>query len=243
MERERISSEAQGVLRPERPEIRSALPYSPKFGCAIAIIALVIATLLGTYLVHTGLEQNRQIDGFTAGNPLALPVDYSSPEEMVILRAKLEHFASEAEAGREVAISLSTQDINDLIGHEDRLFELRGKVVFTGISDALEARISLPMRTVFQGGRHRWLNGDIRLQPALRDDLVTLDVVSLNPDHGAAPDGFVSLLRSILSEYGNYLRPYADDKRLGPVFASINRVELEAGQVWVHSRGVRGGRR
>ncbi len=234
MDRERISTQEQGPLR---PEIRSDLPYSPKFGCAIGIIGLVIAILLGTYLVHTGLEQNRQIDGFTGDSALDLAVAYSSPEGIATLRAKLDHFVSEAEAGREVTVDLSTQDINDLIGHEDRLFELREKIVFTEISDALEARISLPMRSL-RRGRHRWLNGNIRLAPALRDGLVTLDVVSLDPDRGSAPDGFVSLLRSILSEYGNYLRPYSDDPRLGPVFASIDRIELEPGQVRVHSRGI-----
>jgi hypothetical protein len=218
-----------------RPEIRSPLPYSPKFGCAIGIVALIMGALLATYFIHTGMEQNRQINRFASEDRAPLNKVYSNPERISELSAGLKHFETEIRAGREASLTLSAQDLNDWIGHEDRLFELRDIVVFTEITDVLEARVSMPMRRFPPWKPYRWLNGTMRFRPTIRDGVLVLDIVSLDSERGPVPDGFLAFLR----KNGDFLIPYRNDKDLGPVFNTIDRVELEPGEIRVHSTGIR----
>lgn len=227
-----MAPETDPPVDPQQAVIRSPLPYSPKFGCAIGLLCITVMTFLGAYFIYTGFEQNRRIDEFTVEKAAPPPVTYSDAERVDELRRSLQAFAGAVQRGESAELALTAQDLNDLIGHESILFDLREVVVFTGIGDALEARISLPMRTLFRRGRFRYLNGSARFRPVLGKDRVGLEMVEVRSDDGSVPAGFAEFIAT----NADFLRPYLDNPEIGPVLRSIDAAELASGEIRLHSR-------
>lgn len=130
-------------------------------------------------------------------------------------------------------MELSAADLNDLIGHEDRLFDLRPMIAFTEIGQqTVKARIAFPMQTLFQGGKLRYLNATAEFLPQVEDEQLMLKIVGLKPDAGGAvPEGFLNFISGNV----NLMAPFREDKQLGPVLKRIKSISHQNGSLLVRT--------
>lgn len=204
-------------------------------GCMIGIVALIVFALVATWAAYTGYQQNKAIDTFTQPAPLTLPYTAGTPDEVVALRHRVRSFGNSAKTGESPTLKLSLQDLNDLIHHEDLLIDLRKMIVFDEIGEGtVNGRVALPMQTLFQGGKLRYLNGSIAIQPSVESGQIMLKVVSLTPDTGTTiPEGFFDYF----SDNVNFIAAYRDDKQLSPIFERIRKVSVEDDHILVETHG------
>lgn len=200
-------------------------------GCLIGFTCLIVFTLLASWAAYTGYQQNKQIDTFTVEQPTDLGVTYRSPTEVFAVRDRVRQFGSDAVEGKTVELRLSAADLNDVIGHEEKLFDFRKMIVVTGISDVIEARVSLPMKTVFRGGVFRYLNGTALIKPSVREGQALLEIAKLTSDNGAIPEGFSHFIAGNL----NMIAMFRDDKIIGPALQQITSMTLEGGFLLVRA--------
>ena len=194
---------------------------------------LVVFGLLSIWTVYTGYQQNKEIGKFTQPEPADLRVTYRDVDAVVAVRKRIREFGKSTIEGTEPSISLSVDDLNDLIGHEDRLFELRKVLAFTEIGRTVKARVALPLQTIFQGGRLRYLNATMDFHPFVEEGQPMLKIVALTPDEGGeVAEGFLNYL----SDNYNFLAQFKEDKKLRPIFERVESITMDDGKVVVQAR-------
>ncbi len=199
---------------------------SPTPGCFIGIAGLVVFGLITIWTVYTGYTQNKKIEQFTSYEQADLGVEYRDEDTIIGLRHRVREFGKDP-AG---TLELSVADLNDLIGHEDRLFDFRKMIAIQEIGETVTARIAFPMQTLFQGGKLRYLNGTAELDPRMEDGQLMLKIVDLKPDVGGeVPEGFLNFISGNV----NLIAPFRDDKQMGPVLKRLQSVSTENGRVVV----------
>ena len=203
--------------------------FSTRAGCTLGTVFLLVVSTLVCLFVYTGWRQNREIDKFASAEALVFKPQFSAPEQVTATRERFAMFGREVIANRASEIQLSTQDLNDLLGHEPKLFEIRDMIHFTDIKDTVVARISFPMRT-FRRGTFRYLNGTAEFLPVIEKGIIKLNVVSVNSDRGAVPDGFTEMLSE-----SNLLHPYREDEELNPIIERITSTTVQDGKVVLRS--------
>ena len=201
---------------------------SPAPGCLIGIAALTVFVLLAVWTVYTGYTQNKKIARFTQPTPADLQVTYRDPDTVLALRNRVRAFGNDLAQGSHPTMELTVADLNDLIRHEKRLLDLREMIAFTEVGKALEARIALPMQTLFQGGRLRYLNGTVSFLPLVEEGQPMLKIVRIHPDKGGqVPEGFLNFVSGNL----NLLAPFREDKQIGPVLKRVTSIGLTGGRI------------
>ena len=186
---------------------------SPKAGCTLGIAFLIVFTLVIAWTVYTGYTQNREIDKFTQNTRGDLRVSYRDADTVFKVRADVREFANNARDGQPATLELSPADLNDLVGHEDRLIDMRELVSFQKIEGTtLKGRIAFPMQQLpFFGAELRYLNADVDFRPELVEGQPMLRIIGITPDNGAEiPEGFLNAI----SDNMNLLGPFRDDKQI-----------------------------
>ncbi len=203
-------------------------------GCLIGLTMLIVFSLIATWTVYTGYTQNKAIARFTSDAPADLDLTYRDAEAVVALRHRVREFAKTVREGGQDSVSLTVEDLNDLIGHEDRLFDYRNLIKFTRIGrEGVEARIAFPMQTLFQGGKLRYLNGTITFNPAIEEGQLMLTIADIQPDVGGeVPSGFFNFISGNV----NLVAPFRDDARVGPVLEKIQSIARRDGRLTIEAR-------
>jgi hypothetical protein len=180
--------------------------FHPGYGCAI--FALMILTFGGivTWIVHSLLEQNRQIAGFTVEQAEALPPLVVSDGDKALLRGRLSSFAAALEKSDSENLELSVMDCNVLLaiatdagigGDKDSTpypelirfngFDARGRILRTDIR--------LPMnRLPWQEGK-RYLVGGATFRPEIDNGSLIVRIEGVSVPGKPVPEGFVRNLK------------------------------------------------
>lgn len=180
--------------------------FNPGYGCAI--FALMILTFAGivTWIIHSLLEQNRQIAAITVEHADPLPVLAVTGSGKTALRDRLATFAGAA--GREpgARLRLGVADCNVLLalatdagigGDKDSTPypDLLRITRFDAQARVLEADIRLPMNKLpWQEGR-RYLAGGATFRPDIDNGSLVLRIVAVSVPGKAVPEGFVRNLK------------------------------------------------
>lgn len=180
--------------------------FHPGYGCAI--FALMILTFGGivTWVVHSLLEQNRQIAGFTVEQAPPLPEFVASESDKASVRGKLAAFAAAAEKGEAAPLELSVADCNILlviatdagIGGDKDSTPYPDLLRFTGFdaqARVLQTDIRLPMNKLpWQEGK-RFLAGRAIFRPEIDNGSLVVRVQGVEVPGKAVPEGFVRNLK------------------------------------------------
>ena len=198
---------------------------SPKAGCTLGIAFLIVFTLVIAWTVYTGYTQNREIDKFTQNTRGDLRVTYRDADTVFKVRAGVREFADTVRTGQPATIELSPADLNDLVGHEDRLIDMRELVSFQKIDGTtLKGRIAFPMQQLpFFGAGLRYLNADVDFRPELVEGQPMLRIIGITPDNSTEiPEGFLNAI----SDNMNLLGPFRDDKQIKPIVKRLRSISL-----------------
>ncbi len=207
---------------------------SPKAGCTIGIAIIVVFTLVLAWTAYTGYTQNREIDKFTQNIKGDLNVNYRDADTVFKLRARVREFSETVRNGQPATLELSPADLNDLVGHEDRLMDMRELVSFHEIDGTIiKGRIIFPMQQLpFFGEKLRYLNADVDFRPELIKGQPMLRIIDVKPANGTEiPEGFLNSI----SDNMNLLGPFRDDKQLKPIVKRLKSITIANGRVVIHS--------
>lgn len=180
--------------------------FHPGYGCAI--FALMILTFAGivTWIVHSLLEQNRQIAGFTVEQAEPLPAPLVKDSEKADLRRRLVEFGAAAGKDEAAELKLGVADCNVLLaiatdagigGDKDStpypdLLRITG---FDARARVLKADILLPMNKLpWQAGR-RFLAGSATFRPEIDNGSLIVRIEGVRVPGKTVPVGFVQNLK------------------------------------------------
>lgn len=180
--------------------------FHPGYGCAI--FALMILTFGGivTWIVHSLLEQNRQIAGFTVEQLEPLPALAVSDRDKAELRGRLAAFATDSGNGAKTRMELNVADCNVLlalatdagIGGEKDSSPYPDLLRFTGfdaLARVLQTEIRLPMNKLpWQEGR-RYLAGGAAFRPEIDNGSLVVRIENVSVPGKPVPEGFVRNLK------------------------------------------------
>lgn len=198
-------------LNPEpRPQTLSSEPevqkiptagFNPGYGCAI--LALMILTFAGivTWVVHSLLEQDRQISGFTIESAPALPTFTVSDAGKTALRQKFLAFADAAAKGA-AELTLEVNECNTALalatdagigGDKDstpypELLRITG---FDTGARVLKTDIRLIMNKLPWRSGHRYLVGYATFRPGIENGSFVIRVETIEVPGRTVPEGFV----------------------------------------------------
>ena len=204
--------------------------FSPFAGCAIFIIAGVLAIGMITFTFWMGTRVESTIEGFTQEKPKTIEqTDITGKEsQQVSLKNKLMGFRHQIETEKTGDITLTVEDINLAIATFEILKPQRGSLHVTSISaDGIRAEISNPINSkmsniISKEKTFRHLNGTIFIQPELVEGAVFPRITTITPDGGGSvPDEFRQQISKTL------LAPFKDDKEIGPLFTKLSSVEIK----------------
>ncbi|MCE9519380.1 MAG: hypothetical protein K8R87_07505 [Verrucomicrobia bacterium] len=180
--------------------------FNPGYGCAI--FAMMILTFGGivTWVIHSLLEQNRQIAGFTVEQAEPMPALGASDNDKEALREKLSAFAVAVEKGGAAHLELSVADCNVMlalatdagIGGDKESTPYPDLLRFTGFdaqSRVLQSEIRLPMNKLpWQDGK-RFLVGSATFRPEIDNGSLILKIEGVSVPGKPVPEGFVRNLK------------------------------------------------
>ena len=181
--------------------------FNPGYGCAILVIMVLTFGGIVTWIVHSLLEQNRQIAGFTTEQPDLLPELRITDEQKSALRARLQQFADGTVKGEDSSLSLSAADCNVLfgvatdfgIGGDKDSAPYTEVLRVTGFDPAarvVKTDIRLPMNKLpWQDGR-RYLVGSATFKPDIENGSLVVRVDTVSVPGKEVPEGFVRNLKN-----------------------------------------------
>lgn len=205
----------------------------PNPGCMIMITTAIVFLLLLIWASYTGYKQNKAIDAFTSPTAQDFGQFQASPEEVRALKKRLRAFGAAVKKPGLARLELSVQDLNTLVQYEEKLFDYRALIRFTGISQTLDAKVSLPLRTILRRGAYRYLNGTMRLAPGIKENHAVLETQEITSSQGPIPAGFAgSFAANFVPQAG-----YRDDPEIGLVLGRITRFALEDGKLILERSG------
>jgi hypothetical protein len=178
--------------------------HHPGYGCAIFIIAILVLGGSITWMIYSGLEQDRQISTFTVEEAPPLQTATPSAEQKDELKKRLADF-SKASAAGPAKLSLNVTDLNTLVvlcadtGLKDA--DYRGIVWFTGMDakdHLLKADIRWKMNNLpFTQRKDRYLVGKADFKPEIEGSGVDLRIDDLTVPDKKVPEGFVGQLHNM----------------------------------------------
>jgi hypothetical protein len=181
--------------------------FHPGYGCAIFVLMILTFGGIVTWVVHTLLEQNRQITAFTVERADPMPPASASDADRSALREKLSAFGAAAENGDAAHLTLSVAECNVLlalatdagIGGGNDSTPYSELLHFTGFDESkrlIHSDIRLPMNKLpWQEGR-RFLVGQATFQTEIENGSLNLQIVGISVPGKTVPDGFVHNLKS-----------------------------------------------
>jgi len=180
--------------------------FHPGYGCAILALMILTFTGIVTWIVHSLLEQNRQIAGFTVEQAEPLPAPAVKDSEKADLRGRLAEFGAAAGKDEAAELELSVADCNVLlaiatdagIGGDKDSTPYPDLLRFTGFdarARVLKADIRLPMNKLpWQEGR-RLLAGGATFRPEIDNGSLIVRIDEVSVPGKTVPVGFVRNLK------------------------------------------------
>jgi len=202
--------------------------FSPGAGCIIIMLIIALFSGVAMFAIYSGIKQDRDIVGFTYEQPLELPDEAGSTEELEAVRAKLESFQSAIRNKQPSTLELSPQEVNILIHNETALMEIRDMVYFDSVTpEAITGRISLPLNRLAFWKPRRYLNGNFTMALEASPGRLFLRLRGIEATGKDIPAGFVERIAQ-----DDLLDPYKNDEN-EDVFFAIESSSMNEGSVTI----------
>ncbi|MFM2169996.1 MAG: hypothetical protein RI957_225 [Verrucomicrobiota bacterium] len=204
---------------------------SPFAGCLIMIILAAVAVFLISVSAYSLIRQNKEIDKFTSAAPAKLPTINIEGHEAALndLHARLQRFrdAVMGSSDKEVAISLTVEDLNHVLATMQPLRDYRGSFCIKEIGDGfILADHTRPMNGMPGSGTMRHLNAEITLKPVLAEKTLVFQVADLKVPEKTVPREFIAQIPPY--RLGADLQ---QDAVLGPVLQKLTAMEAKSGKL------------
>ncbi len=183
--------------------------FNPFYGCAILVIMVLTFAGIVTWMIYSGIEQDRQIATFTMENAPPLSALEVSGGEKAALKTKLAVFAESAVKGDAAQLSLNSTEANALlslaadagIGEDQDSLSYREMLRFTG-SDAksqlIIADLRMPVNKLpWAVGDKRYLVGSACFRAVVENGSFSLKIKSITVPGKTVSEGFVNNLKNM----------------------------------------------
>lgn len=213
------------------PSPENAPARSPFAGCLIMLILASVAIFLISVSAYSLIQQNKEIDKFTAATPmpLTLPVIEGKEAELNDLHARLQRFRDGLISRPEetTSIELTVSDLNYVLATMTPLQDYKPYFSVKEIRDgAVIADHTRPMNGMPGSGEKRYLNAEVALKPVLAEKMLVLQVAELTVPGKTVPREFIA-----------QIPPYRlglemqKDSVLGPVLEKLTAMEAKTGKL------------
>jgi len=208
--------------QPTTPSGRGCLFYG-----GIAAAVLIVLTIAGGIL---GVRHaKKMLNDFTDPAPQPAPVAKAIPAETAGLRKRVDDFRNDVRAARSPApLSLSPDDINNLIATDPDLEPLKGRLFVTAFEgNQIKAQISAPLDQlglpIFRG---RYLNGHGAFAISLKSGLLYLKVQEIEVRGRSIPENYMQVIRA-----QNLAKPLNANPRVSVALDKLKSVEIKDGKL------------
>jgi len=183
--------------------------FNPFYGCAILVIMVLTFGGIVTWMIYSGIEQDRQIASFTTENAPPLPALIVSDGEKATLKGKLTLFAESAARGDEAQLSLSSVEANALlllaaeagIGEDKDSMSYREMLRFTGFdpkSQFVNGNLRMPVNKLpWADGDKRYLVGSASFKPIVENGTFSLKIETITVPGKTVSEGFVNNMKNM----------------------------------------------
>jgi len=188
-----------------KKQVRDDPSYTPSAGCAIFILGIALFSGILFFGIWTGTQMNRDIAKFASDDPVEIPSEIGTPEQVKQARAKLDEFKTTIRAGKPATLTVTASDINILIHNNTEFSALRGIVFIDSITpETISGQTSWPVRKLSFSGK-RYINGNITMKAEAAPGKIFVRLVSLEVPGKEVPAGFVERVsqNDLLSPYKN----------------------------------------
>jgi hypothetical protein len=213
------------------PSPENAPARSPFAGCLIMLILASVAIFLISVSAYSLIQQNKEIDKFTAATPMPLtpPVIEGKEAELNDLHARLQRFRDGLISRPEetTSIELTVSDLNYALATMTPLQDYKPYFSVKEIRDgAVIADHTRPMNGMPGSGEKRYLNAEVALKPVLAEKMLVFQVAELTVPGKSVPREFIA-----------QIPPYRlglemqKDSVLGPVLEKLTAMEAKTGKL------------
>lgn len=203
--------------------------YSSYYGCYIIAMAAFVFFGIIAWTLYSGFSQDRALDAITVNEPVTLAVAPPDAARQTALAGRLREFGEAAEAGRPAVLSMSIEEINQVIQMApDSGYGSYREMVRVSRADpaagCLIADICLPLKRLkFWEGRMRYLVGEGVFRVEVLDEVLDAKLINVRIPGKEPPEGFVKNL-----EVWPWMAPYRKQEKLGKVLRGIKKAEVTA---------------
>jgi hypothetical protein len=204
---------------------------SPFAGCLIMMILAAVAVFLISVSAYSLIRQNKEIDKFTAAQPMKLPEITVEGREAALndLHARLQRFRDSVVSAtdKDASIELSVDDLNHVLATMEPLRDYRGSFFVKEIGDGvIIADHTRPMNGMPGSGTMRYLNAEITLKPLLAEKALVFQVADLKVPEKTVPREFIAQIPPY--RLGVDLQ---QDPVLGPVLQKLTAMQAKPGKL------------
>lgn len=183
--------------------------FNPFYGCAILVIMVLTFGGIVTWMIYSGIEQDRQIATFTTENAPPLPLLVVSDSEKTVLKNKLTPFAESAAKGDAAQLSLNLTEANALlvlaadagIGEDKDSMSYREMLRFTGFdpkTQFVNGNLRMPVNKLpWAGGDKRYLVGSATFKPVVENSSFSLKIETITVPGKTVSEGFVNNMKTM----------------------------------------------
>lgn len=183
--------------------------FNPFYGCAILVIMVLTFGGIVTWMIYSGIEQDRQIATFTTENAPPLTPLVVSDNEKAALKNKLIMFADSATKGDAAQLSLNSSEANTLlllaadagIGEDKESQSYREMLRFTGFdakTQFVSADLRMPVNKLpWASGDKRYLVGSASFKPVVENGTFSLKIETISVPGKTVSEGFVNNMRNM----------------------------------------------
>lgn len=183
--------------------------FNPGYGCAILVIMVLTFAGIVTWMIYSGIEQDRQIATFTTENAPALPTLDVSDAGKAALKTKLATFAESVAKGDAAQLSLTVAEANALlilaadagIGEDKESLSYREMLRFTGFdpkATVANGNLRMPVNKLpWADGDKRYLVGSSSFKPAVENGSFSLKMETISVPGKSVSEGFVNNMKSM----------------------------------------------
>jgi len=204
-------------------------PFSPYYGCAIMLMAVLTFGGIIAWSAYSLLTQDKVIASLTGEHPVALPDKTLAAPARAALEGRLSEFTKAVSAGRSAELRLSLPELNALLVlAPDTGYGSYAEMLHFEKTDPaknlLIARACLPMNRIkFWEGKKRYLIGGLGFHMHIHAEGVDAKVVEVEVPGKAVPEGFI-----VGMEIWTWLAPYRGIEPSGTVLKAIRSVKVTA---------------
>lgn len=203
--------------------------FSPYYGCAIMIMAVLIFGGILGWSAFSLFSQDKAIGLITQPEPVKLPPIDLSADARAALEKKLAAFAAAVNAGQKGELTLTLAELNGLLllAPDSGYGTYTDLIRFTGADAAkntLTASACLPMNNIkFWEDKKRYLIGSLTFNIHTHLEGVDAKVVDVKVPGKDVPEGFIGGM-----EIWPWIAPYRNVAAVGPYLKAIQKATVTA---------------